>query len=145
MKKQLAYVVVSLFVVAFFVEACATNPAYKSVSAYPTRGQSAEQVAKDKTECESWAQQETGYTGEVAVGVKEGAKDALIGGGIGAVLGVIFGAITGKTGTGAAVGATVGGGAGGIAGGLSAAKDARGKYERAYATCMKVRGYAVSD
>lgn len=95
----------------------------QSVLAYPTKGQSAEQVRKDETECQMWAMERTGFNPRQAppqsynqpynapqttagFGTGETGRGGVIGDGArGAALGAIGGAIAGDAGEGAAWGA----------------------------------------
>ena len=136
---------------------------------YPSKGQSKQQESEDKWQCHQWAVQQTGVDplklAEQATNPdtyrqpEGGFGHALFGGGAhGAALGAVGGAITGDAGKGAARGAAVGG--------LLALFKARrrmkaqhqyneslvqgqraalGKYEKAYATCLRGRGYTVSQ
>lgn len=121
---------------------CATAPG-PSVHAYPARGQSAEQVARDTAECQAWARQQTGYdpAADTAKGVAVGT---LLGGALGAGGGAAVGAATGTgVGRGAATGAVLGGVAGGVAGGVHQYAKSREGYNQAYAACMTGRGYTT--
>ncbi len=103
---------------------------------YPAKGQTAEQQAKDKTECESWATKQTGFDPvaelqkqqaqaqataqqQQAANEKSAAQAQNVGGERaggavkGAAAGAAIGAITGDAGQGAAVGAAAGVMAGG--------------------------------
>jgi hypothetical protein len=107
--------------------------------ASPTKGQSAEQQARDSGECRTWAKQPTGY---------DPALDTARGAGIGAVGGAATGAAIGAAsgsgaGTGAAVGAVVGGVGGAAAGGGSQYTKTKAGYDKAYGACMSGRGYSV--
>jgi len=97
------------------------------VYAYPTKGQSQEQVGKDKYYCHNWAVIETGYDPTIASRPPAyysspppgssgyfGSGEAGEGGVVkdaagGAALGAIGGAIAGNAGMGAAIGALAGG------------------------------------
>jgi hypothetical protein len=112
------------------------------VYAYPQKGQTAEQQSKDRTECESWAKQQTGFdpTVDTAKGAGIGALIGALGG---AAAGAAIGAATGSPGTGAAIGAAAGGiGGAGVGGGYGYTKSKEG-FDRAYAACMEGRGYIV--
>lgn len=127
---------------------------------YPSQGQSMEQQARDETECRIWAQQQTGFNPAQGPAYYPSAPSGgeMVGGAArGAALGAIGGAIAGNAGRGAAVGAGVG-----AAGGLMRKNRNRradqqmqqqainqynqqaANYNRAFATCMQGRGYAVS-
>jgi len=120
---------------------CAAN-ASRHVMAYPARGQSLEQLAQDKYQCEGWANQ------EAAADPLAGAATGAIGGGVlgagaGAVLGAIAGAFLGQAGEGAAIGAALGGATGGMSGAAGGATSERQRYLNAYSVCMAGRGYSV--
>ncbi len=126
----------------FGLTGCIIHPR-PNVAVYPNENQTATQVAKDKSECRAWADEESGYAdatdhlGDVGGGAAVGALG-------GAAAGAIIGAVAGSPGTGAAVGAAVGGVSGaGIAGGHGYMTD-YGVYNRAYALCMNARQYAVN-
>ena len=139
---------------------------------YPAKGQSQEQMEKDKFECYSWAKQQSGFDpmetpnatappppqsgGSVAGGaVRGGIGGAALGAGIGAIAG---------GGKGAGKGAAIGGLAGGTLGAArsSAQKkqdeqarqqweqdqaaqynQKRSGYNRAYSACLEGKGYTV--
>src|SRR6058998_3440193 len=131
---------------------------------YPQRGQSFDQQAVDKAECQRWATQQTGYNpGAPAPPPTAGAPQGGLfrGAAGGAALGAVGGAIGGDAGKGAAIGAAVGG----LFGVMRRARwaeeqqqqqqsyqaqqqntlaQAHGAYNRAFSTCMTGRGYTVS-
>ena len=120
--------------------ASATQP---SVAAYPAKGQSAEQQAKDGGECQTWAKQQTGFDP-----ASEAGKGAAIGAVIGAIGGAAAGAAIGAAsgggaGKGAAVGVAVGGLGGAAGGGAYQYSKSKEGYDRAYGACMEGRGYTV--
>ena len=134
---------------------------------YPARGQSNEQMQKDKFECFSWAKDQTGFDPtappQVTTMAPESrsvtrgtARGGLKGGAIGAGLG----ALTGNAGTGATLGALKGGTLGRLrsrsqndrnrqaqaqAEQRQLAQHAQGldAYNRAYSACLEGRGYTV--
>jgi hypothetical protein len=135
---------------------------------YPAGGQSAEQQSKDEGACHQWAQAQTGVdplkmaqaasSGQAYVQPKGGLHEAMGGAARGAALGAIGGAIGGDAGEGAAIGAAVGS----AAGLLRARRRVREQqqyqsvvnqeqqarlqeFEQAYATCLRGRGYTVSQ
>jgi hypothetical protein len=124
---------------------------------YPAAGQSAAQQARDEGECRVWAQERSGFAwgptapGPVATGQVAGGAAA------GAAIGSVGGAIGGRAGRGAAIGAGVGAAAGLVRRGARAQESRadRGQQaadwdrqmaelNRAFATCMRGRGYSVS-
>lgn len=131
----------------------------QSLIVYPARGQSQEQAEKDKTECFSWARQQTGFdptashapppTQAPQGGVARGAAR-------GAAVGVVGGAIAGDAGKGAAIGAA----SGALIGGFRRRDQVRqqeytqqqyaaqqseqhANYNRACSACLEARGYTV--
>ena len=128
---------------------------------YPTKGQTAEQISKDKYECHEWAKQQTGIDPlRVATGVQaekvEKRGGAFGGAARGATLGVIGGAIGGNAGKGAAIGAGVGA-MGGAMRRRQSNKEQMQAYEgadrqrqalmdtfnRAYHACLEGRDYSI--
>jgi hypothetical protein len=125
------------------VSGCATMGASQpAVYAYPQKGQSVEQQSRDTTECQQWAQHQTGFNpnARVATGAGVGALLGALGG---AAAGAAIGAVTGHPATGAAIGAAAGGIGGGITGGVANYGKGREGYTRAFTACMKARGYTV--
>ncbi len=128
---------------------------------YPKKGQTAEQISKDKFECQEWAKQQTGIDPmRVATDVKaqkvEKRGGAFGGAARGATLGVIGGAIAGNAGKGAAIGAGVGA-MGGSMRRRQSNKEQTQSYEsadrqrqglmdtfnRAYHACLTGRDYSI--
>ena len=126
---------------------------------YPQRGQSFDQQAVDKAECQRWATEQTGYNpatppppptpGAPQGGMFRGAFG-------GAALGAVGGAIGGDAGKGAAIGAGVGALFGGfrrmrameeeqaqMANYQAQTAQATGGFNRAYSACLQGRGYTV--
>jgi hypothetical protein len=127
---------------------------------YPTKGQSQQQMEKDKYACYQWARGQTGFDPmqvptatapppEQKGGVLKGAAG-------GAALGAVVGAIAGDAGKGAAIGAA----SGGLIGGARKAQSQkeqqqygqqqtaeyerrRGEYNRAWSACMEGKRYTV--
>ena len=120
---------------------CATT-ASRQVMAYPARGQSFEQLFRDKGECEQWAHQEAAAD-PLAGGAAGAITGGVLGAGAGAVLGAIAGAFLGQAGQGAALGAALGGATGGMSGAAGGATSERQRYLNAYSVCMAGRGYSV--
>lgn len=123
---------------------------HQDVYVYPEKGQTYEQQEKDKFECHNWAVKESDvdpYEGNYPGAGGEVIKGAVVGAAVGAASGAAIGAITGDAGTGAAVGATAGGCTGAMGGARHASRikhEYKGDYNRAFAACMKGRGYAVN-
>jgi len=126
---------------------------------YPQRGQSFDQQAVDKAECERWATQQTGYNPGAPLppptaGAPQGGMFRGAAGG--AALGAVGGAIGGDAGKGAAIGAGVGALFGGfrrmrameeeqaqMASYQAQTAQATGGFNRAYGACLQGRGYTV--
>jgi len=134
---------------------------------YPAKGQSQEQLDKDKFECYNWAKKQTNFDPmEVPKATepppkKEAQKGGVVKGGArGALVGVTAGAIADDAGKGAAIGAA----SGALIGGMRrqdqkkqqeqaekqwAQEQAatytknRDGYNRAYGACLEGRGYSV--
>lgn len=139
---------------------------------YPAKGQSKEQMEKDKFECYSWAKQQSGFDpmetpkatappppqsgGSVAGGaVRGGIGGAALGAGIGAIAGGGKGA-----GKGAAIGGLAGGTLGAARSSAQQKQDAQARqqweqeqaaqynqkrsgYNRAFSACLEGKGYTV--
>jgi len=142
------------------------------VIAYPSQGQTPEQLDRDRYECHSWAVKQTGFDPSVP-GVPphqrivvRGPPAPPPGSGVvaGAFTGAVLGAIIGgprNAGAGAAIGAVTGAAVGGVAeqAQTQAAQNAEdraieragpppqeqraGAYRRAITACLEGRGYSV--
>ncbi|HYA01634.1 MAG TPA: glycine zipper domain-containing protein [Syntrophobacteria bacterium] len=137
---------------------------------YPAKGQSQEQMEKDKFECYSWAKKQSGFdpmeTPKATAppppkqAQSSVAGGALKGGAGGALVGLGIGAIAGNAGKGAAIGAVSGGAIGGIRSHRQQKQDEqaqqqwaqeqasqyqqlRSAYNRAYSACLEGKGYTV--
>jgi hypothetical protein len=139
---------------------------------YPAKGQSEAQQAQDRSECSTWATQQTNFDPTTPAPVytppTQQRGGALRGAAGGAAVGAIGGAIAGDAGKGAAIGAGVGGGGGAIrqrrsntgatdtnsqaqANADAAYQQALAEYnqkrethKKAVATCLQGRGYTVN-
>lgn len=154
MKNKNILIVVMVLAMSFTAEAFAQN-----LMVYPAKGQSQEQMERDKFDCYSWAKKNTGFDPMQATPVQQQSVEqrGLLGGAArGAAGGAIIGAIAGDAGTGAAIGAgvgTVGRGMGNRRERNRAEQNqeqaqsmqdaARNDYNRAYAACLEGRGYTV--
>ena len=151
--------------------ACLAGPvSAQEVIIYPAKGQSEDQMEKDKFECYSWAKKETGFDPmeiPTATAPPPKKEDQKGGAGRGAVVGGATGAVVGgilSGGKGAARGAVIGGGSGALLGGMRREKQRnqeeqarqqwereqgnaylqkRNTYNRAYGACLEGRGYTV--
>ena len=135
---------------------------------YPAKGQSPQQTEKDKSECYTWAKQQTGFdpmqAPEAAPPPPPSSpqhQGQVVGGAArGAALGAIGGAIAGDAGKGAAIGAATGGGLGAmrkrsdyrnqqaqyqqqVQQQQAQYQQRRSEYDRAYGACMEGRGYVL--
>ncbi len=151
-----------LFLFAFLgVFVISDNVMSSDFFVYPNKGQTAEQVSKDKFECQEWAKQQTGIDPmRVATDVqaeKVEKKGGAFGGAArGATIGVIGGAIGGN----AAKGAAIGAGAGALAGNRRRRKSEKQQtqsyeaadrqrqglmdtFNRAYHACLTGRDYSI--
>lgn len=152
-----------------FVTVLAANAAVTAdVIIYPAKGQSSQQMEKDKYECYSWAKQSSGFDPMAqprttsAPPPREaqqgGAGRGLLRGGL---TGTAVGALTGNTKKGLKIGAASGGLIGGMRRNdqVKREKNAqnqweqaevanysqnRSNYDRAYAACLSGRGYTVN-
>jgi len=130
---------------------------------YPAKGQSAEQLDKDKYECYNWAKNDTGFD-PMAVPTTSSAppkgKKKSGGAVAGAVGGAVLGGILGDSGKSAKRGAVAGGLVGGVRQSSKNTKteqkrsdweqkesanyaNNRNNYNRAYSACLEGRGYTV--
>ena len=137
---------------------------------YPGKGQSNEQMEKDKFECYSWAKGQTGFDPmetpkatappppkQAQSSTAGGAAKGAVGGGL---VGLGVGAIAGDAGKGAAIGALSGGAIGGVRSHRQQKQDEqaqqqwadqqasqytqkRNTYNRAYSACLEGKGYTV--
>ena len=134
---------------------------------YPAKGQSQDQLEKDKFECYTWAKQQSGFDpmampqATAPPPKQEAQKGGVVRGGLrGGVVGLTVGAIAGDPGKGAAIGAA----SGGLIGGMrrrdqkrsqqqaqkqweqeqaNAYMQGRNSYNRAFGACLEGRGYTV--
>ena len=137
---------------------------------YPAKGQSQDQMERDKFECMRWAREQTGFdpmqtprTTSAPPPKEEEVWGAGKTGVAGAATGAVVGGIAGG-GRGAGTGALIGGAGGALIGGMRRSNQrdreeqrrqqwereqannyarARNEYNRAFAACMTGRGYTV--
>lgn len=129
-------------------------PAQAQLMIYPMKGQSNEQLAKDRYECHLWAVQQSGFDPSTAQAVQQAQQPQQVvrGGARGAAMGAAVGAIAGDAGKGAAIGAT----AGGIRGAFKRhdqnqaasqsyqAAPGQDAYDHAIKACLGGRSYSVN-
>ena len=139
---------------------------------YPAKGQSNDQMEKDKFECYTWAKGQTGFdpmqmptaSSPPPSREKRSVGGSVLGGGvIGGAGGAVIGGIVGGS-KGARRGAAIGGISGGAIGGMRSSRQnrqteqqrkqweqqqanqymqQRNAYNRAHAACLEGRGYTV--
>jgi hypothetical protein len=139
------------------IVAVATATEAQQLHAYPQRGQSAEQQARDKSECQGWAAQQPGASPMTSAPPPPSTAppqgEALRGAARGAAVGAVGGAIGGDAGKGAAIGAATGAVFGGLRRASAVQRDQEAQtqaqnaqvqnFSRAYAACLQARGYSV--
>jgi len=118
---------------------------------YPAKGQSPEQMNRDRYECHSWAVQQSGFdpTQAQVANQSPNGPSPIGGAARGAAVGAVGGAIGGNAGKGAAIGA----GTGALIGGMrrrdqvaqqqNSSQQQGNAYNRALGTCLQGRGYTV--
>jgi hypothetical protein len=138
---------------------------FQEVLAYPARGQSPEQLDRDRYECHRWATQQTGFDPSQAPPppISGTSAEPVPGSGlaVGAIAGAVLGSIIaprGSEGGGAVVGAITGGAIGAATENAERAEAQRdrsmvgsggyhgeraGAYRRALSACLEGRGYSV--
>jgi hypothetical protein len=147
----------------------ATKTMAQDFMIYPGKGQSNEQMEKDKYDCYSWAKGQSKFdpmqepkatTPPPPQSEANVAGRAVRGAAGGALLGLGIGAIAGDAGKGAAIGALSGGALGGMRSHRQAKQaeqeqqqweqqqiaqytQKRNSYNRAYVACLEGRGYTV--
>lgn len=160
------------FAVLVFAVFLVSHVQAQELIVYPAKGQSNEQMEKDKFECYSWAKGQSGFdpmqmpaasSPAPPKGDKSVGGGAVGGGVLGGVGGAVIGGIAGGK-SGAKKGAIIGGLSGGAIGGMRSSsqnKQANAKreqwereqvnqymqqrnlYNRNFAACMEGRGYSV--
>ena len=161
--KRTKQVLALLFLAVFIVTPALADDLY----VFPAKGQSQEQLERDKYECYAWAKRQTGFDPmEVPKATspppaQEAPRGGLFRGAArGATVGVVGGAIAGDAGKGAAIGAA----SGALIGGMRRRDQARrqqqaeqqwaqeqaaeysqrrNEYNRAYTACLEGKGYTV--
>jgi hypothetical protein len=112
----------------------------------PAKGASYQNFQRDDDICQANAQRVVGYQSPGEASNDQAVRSAAIGTGLGALAGAAVGSASGNLGRGAAIGA----GAGLLGGALVGSNNAReaggavqGRYNMAYAQCMRSRGHDV--
>ena len=143
-------------------------PAFADFIVYPGQGQSADQMAQDKAECQRWATEQSGFNplATPRASTPPPAAEQPTGGvGRGAVRGAAGGALVGALAGNTKKGAAIGAGSGALLGGMrrsdqkareQASRDnweqqevarisrERNDFNRAYSACLQGRGYTVN-
>jgi Glycine-zipper domain len=133
----------TVFAFAAALSGCASStPPAPSVYVYPAKGQTAQQQSQDTNECQTWAQQQSGYS-PGADAAKGAGVGLAVGALVGAAGGAAIGAATGNAGKGAAIGAAAGGIGGATYGGVSQYGKNQAGYDQAYSACMTAKGYTT--
>ena len=153
----------------FFVTLMAGSSVAQDLVIYPAKGQSQEQMEKDKFECYGWAKQQTGFDpmqaqpqAQAAPPQSQGPQGERIRGAArGAAVGAVVGEIANDdAGKGAAAGAAGGAMVGGMKTRQSRRAQAQGQqqqaqqqqaandqkrsaYNKAYSACLEGKGYTV--
>ena len=150
--------------IAAFVTCVAATGANAQTSQsyiYPSKGQTQQQEDKDKYECYQWAVSQSRFDpanpSSTSVNAQQAQPGATGGAARGAAVGAVGGAISGDAGAGAASGAERGRLLGAIRRrrerneaeqkqeqAQAAGASGQESYNRAFATCMQGRGYAVN-
>lgn len=158
---------INKIVMSFCLAVAAFTPAVADFIVYPGQGQSDEQMAKDKFECQRWATEQSGFDplATPRASTPPPAAEQQVGGAgrgtlRGAAGGALVGALAGNTGRGAAIGA----GSGALLGGLRRSDQRtreqaavnnweqqevarmtqeRNDFNRAFHACLQGRGYTV--
>ena len=160
------------FAVLVFAVFLVSHVQAQELIVYPAKGQSNEQMEKDKFECYSWAKGQTGFdpmqmptasSPAPSKGDKSVAGGVVGGGVLGGVGGAVIGGIAGGS-KGARKGAAIGGLSGGAIGGMRSSSQnrqaeqqrkqweqqqtnqymqQRNSYNRANAACLEGKGYTV--
>jgi outer membrane lipoprotein SlyB len=157
----------SLLIIIFLLALSAGYAFADDFMIFPNKGQSNDQLEKDKFACYEWAKQQSGFdpmatpTATTPPPAEEAPQGGVVKGAAkGALVGVAVGAIAGNAGKGAAIGAAAGGIGGGIRKrGQNASHEQtqqnwendqaqqyaanRDKYNRAYSACLEGKGYTV--
>jgi hypothetical protein len=159
---------VSKLLIVFFIFIVSAGNAFADdFMIFPNKGQSNDQLEKDKFACYQWAKQQSGFdpmatpTATAPPPAAEAPQGGVVKGAAkGALVGVAVGAIAGDAGKGAAIGAASGGLIGGMRKRNQAASQEqaqqnyetqqvqqytanRDKYNRAYTACLEGKGYTV--
>lgn len=149
---------ITIAAVSLFFASLLPALALGDMMVYPAKGQSNEQLSKDRYECHLWAVQQSGFDPSNAQANQANPPpqqkgEVLRGGARGAAAGAAIGAIAGDAGKGAAIGAA----AGGLKRGFqkldskkaeqsqgAATSQAQDGYNRALGACLSGRGYSVN-
>jgi hypothetical protein len=150
----------------FFVVVMTGHAVAQGVAIYPAKGQSQQQMEKDKGECYSWAKGQTGFDPtQASAGSQAPPPSQPVGGERikGAARGAAVGAVAGEVANDdAGKGAAAGAAAGAVVGGMkhrqnrreqadaqqqqsAAVAQKQNEYNKAFGACMEGRGYTVKQ
>ena len=113
--------------------------------AFPARNQSAEQLQRDRFECDGIAMAAKGSEQATQAALAGGLGTAAVGAGLGAIDGAIWGAAFGMSGTTAGYGAAAGAAVGLAVGIIASIAEIERRYASIYTTCMTARGYVIGE
>ena len=160
------------FIALLFAVFLSSHVQAQEIIVYPAKGQSNDQMEKDKFECYSWAKGQTGFdpmqmptaSSPPPSQERKSVGRSTVGGGLlGGAGGAVIGGIAGGS-KGARKGAAIGGLSGGAIGGIRSSRQnrqtdqqqqqweqqqanqymqQRNAYNRAHAACLEGRGYSV--
>ncbi|MCR5879369.1 hypothetical protein [Phenylobacterium sp. J367] len=150
LSKTFRLTVIGLAAGAIAVPAIAQPPPAPGLSVYPAKGQSQSKQNQDRSECNTWAVNQTGFDPALAQAPPEQKGARARGALAGAAVGGLAGSLGGEAGGGAAVGAATGVVVGGSRQ-RRANREAKARqeanlqgYNNALAACLKGRGYTVN-
>ena len=160
------------FIALLFAVFLSSHVQAQEIIVYPAKGQSNDQMEKDKFECYSWAKGQTGFdpmqmptaSSPPPSQERKSVGRSTVGGGLlGGAGGAVIGGIAGGS-KGARKGAAIGGLSGGAIGGMRSSRQnrqsdqqrqqweqqqanqymqQRNAYNRAYSACLEGKGYTV--
>jgi predicted lipid-binding transport protein (Tim44 family) len=136
--------------IAFILSVLAPAGASGQPYFYPSKGQDPSLQMRDRSECGSWATQQTGVNPAAPPSSPQPKASPLRGAAGGALIGLAAGSIGGEAGAGAAIGAVTGGLLGGVRRSnqteqINAQRQQSiDAYNRALGACMLGRGYTVN-
>jgi hypothetical protein len=146
MLKQLTCLTAAAALAATLAGCASTGPATPHVAVMPAKGKSYDAFQRDDDLCQQSAQRAIGYQSPGEAANDSAVKSAAVGTALGALAGAAIGSTSANAGAGAAIGAGTGLLAGSIIGannGREAGGTVQGRYDLAYAQCMRAHGHDV--